>query len=267
MLQLVARSQFGVLGVVLAGAAGLALVLLWRLVQLLRIRARDGTEFTTDVVARQIAESGVGSPAFEEDGTLLGASVLAVNQHSKILEVETTYGVFGSAGSPLGSVRQIGQSRGKQVARIVTGFDQFFTHHFDVLDIDGRVVLRLTRPRKVFLTRLHVYDGANTYLGTIRQLNVFWKIRFAIVDAAGVVVGHLRAENVRAWDFHVDDVAGRNLATVVKTWEGWGRTAFTRADHYVVRIHVTLADPLRRLTLAAALATDLALKQDARGLG
>jgi uncharacterized protein YxjI len=267
VLERVAFSRFGILGIVLVGAAGIALVVLWRLAQRLRIRARDGTEFTPEIVARQIAESRVGPPAFEEDGTLLGASILAVNQHSKILEVQTAYGVFGSTGLPLGSVRQIGQSRGKQVARLLTGFDQYFTHHFDVLDIDGRVVLRLTRPRKVFLTKLHVYDGGDRYLGTIRQVNVLWKIRFAIVDAGGVVVGHLRAKNVRAWDFHVDDTAGRNVATVVKSWEGWGRTAFTRADRYVVRVHVPLPEPMRQLTLAAALATDLALKQDARGLG
>jgi hypothetical protein len=54
---------------------------------------------------------------------------------------------------------------------------------------------------------------------------------------------------------------------VVKSWEGWGRTAFTRADHYVVRVHEPLVEPMRRLTIAAALAADLALKQDARGLG
>ncbi len=56
------------------------------------------------------------------------------------------------------------------------------------------------------------------------------------------------------------------MATVVKSWEGWGRTAFTRADRYAVRVHEPLHDPLRQLTLATALAADLALKQDARGI-
>jgi hypothetical protein len=54
---------------------------------------------------------------------------------------------------------------------------------------------------------------------------------------------------------------------MVKSWEGWARTAFTRADRYVVQVHQPLAYPLRELTVTAALVVDLALKQDARGFG
>ena len=261
----VAISRYGLVGLAAVAVGVYAVVLLWRAHQRARARAR-GTEFTPELVTRQLADSGIGQPAFPESGTLLGASVLVMNQHAKILEVNTDYEVFGSAGLPIGSIRQFGQSRGKALARVVTGLDQFFTHHFEICDSEGRPVLRLTRPRKVFLTRLHVFDGADRFVGTIRQRNVFWKIRFALLDAGGAVVGHLRAENVRAWDFHIYDGFERCIATVVKSWEGWARTAFTRADHYVVRVHVPLVDPLRQLTLAAALATDLALKQDARGI-
>ena len=86
-----------------------------------------------------------------------------------------------------------------------------------------------TRPRKVFLTKLHVFAGDNRYIGTIRQQNVFWKIRFSLHDEIGRIVGHLRAENVRAWDFHIYDLDERPAATIAKSWEGWSRTAFTRA--------------------------------------
>jgi uncharacterized protein YxjI len=261
----VAGSRYGLLGLAGIILLGLAAVVGWRSFHRWRTQSAGG-EFTPQSVAEQIAASELGGPAFAEDGTLLGASVFVVNQHAKILEVNTDYDVFGSDGQPLGTVRQIGQSRGKAVARIFTTFDQFFTHHFDVLGADGLPVLRLTRPRKVFRTKLHVFDGHDWFLGTIRQQNIFWKIRFEIVDLYGQVVGHLRAENLRAWDFEVADRDGRVVANVVKSWEGWGRTAFTRADHYVVRIHEPLVEPMRRLTIAAALAVDLALKQDARGL-
>jgi hypothetical protein len=262
----VAGSRYGLLGFLGVIVLGVAVVVGWRGFHRWRARSAGG-EFTSQSVTDQIAASQLGEPAFPEDGTLLGASILVVNQHAKILEVNTDYAVFGSDGQRLGTIRQIGQSRGKAVARILTGFDQFFTHHFDVLGPDGLAVMRLTRPRKLFLTKLHVFDGHNWFLGTIRQKNVFWKIRFEIVDLYGQVVGHLRAENLRAWDFEVLDRYGRRVANVVKSWEGWGRTAFTRADHYVVRVHEPLVEPMRRLTIAAALAADLALKQDARGLG
>jgi uncharacterized protein YxjI len=236
----------------------------WRLDQRRRVRARGGAEFTGESVVEQLANSGLGPPAFEEDGSLLGASLLVVNQRTKVLEVNTEYDVFGADGRPLGAIRQIGQSRGKQVARLFTSFDQYFTHHFEVLDVTGRTVLRMTRPRKIFLTKLHVFDGADRFVGTIRQRNVFWKIRFELVDAAGEVVGFLRAENVRAWDFRVLDRYERPIAELVKSWEGWARTAFTRADRYAVRIGEVLPEPLRQLTVAAALGVDVALKQDAR---
>ncbi len=264
--QRVAVGRFGPVGVVIVFAGFVAVVLAWRGYQRQRARRAGGVEFTPELVARQLAEAGVGPPAFVEDGTLLGASVLVLNQHAKVLEITTDYEVFDSAARPLGSVRQIGQSRGKRVARIFTGFDQYFTHHFELLDRDGRPVLRLTRPRKLFLTKVHVFDGDDRFLGTIQQRNVWWKIRFGLVGADGREVGQLRAENLRAWDFHVYDAAGRCVATVIKSWEGWARTAVTRADRYVVRVHVPLPYPMRQLTVAAALATDLALKQDARGL-
>jgi hypothetical protein len=265
-VQRVAVSRYGAVGLLVVVGAVLAVMVGWRVVVRARVRARGGVEFTPEDVARQIADSGLGGPAFEEDGTLLGASILVVNQRPKVIEAKTDYEVFGSDGAPMGVIRQIGQSRAKLAARILTGFDQFFTHHFEVRDLEGRPVLRVTRPRKVFFTKLHVFAGDDRYLGMIKQQNIFWKIRFGVVAAGGATVAQLRAVNGRAWDFTIYDTLDRPVATVVKSWEGWARTAFTRADHYVVRVHVSLPEPLRQLVVAAALATDLALKQDARGV-
>lgn len=266
VVQRTAISRYGPLGFAVVGAAVILVVVLWRAGLRHRARTRGGSEFTPERVTEQIAASGVAGPAFPEDGTLLGASLLVVNQHAKILEVNTDYAVFGSTGQHLGAIRQIGQSRAKSLARILTSLDQFFTHHFEILDTSGRPVLRLTRPRKIFLTKLHVFDGDDRFVGTIRQQNVFWKIRFEMLDYHRQVVGHMRAQNLRAWDFHIYNHEGHIVATIVKSWEGWGHTFFTRADHYVVRIHKPLADPLRCLAVAAALAADVALKQDARGI-
>jgi uncharacterized protein YxjI len=266
IVERVAWSRYGGVGVLAVAVAVVALMVGWRLVVRARARAQGGVEFTPEVVLRQIADSGLGGPAFPEDGTLLGSSILVVNQRPKVLEARTEYQVFGSDGARIGGIDQIGQSRAKLAARLFTGLDQFFTHHFEMRDRDGRPVLRVTRPRKVFLTKLHVFTGDDRHLGTIKQQNVFWKIRFGITAAGGATVGQLRAENLRAWDLTVYDTLDRPVATVLKSWEGWARTAFTRADHYVVRVHVQLPEPMRQLVVAAALASDLALKQDARGV-
>jgi hypothetical protein len=254
------------MGDLVSFALFLALVFGWRGHQKRKAREAGGREQTAEQLSRQLADSGVGAPAYEEDGTLMGASILVLNQRSKVLEVQTEYEVFGSDAGALGRIRQIGQSKGKQAARVLTAFDQYFTHHFEVESPDGEVLLRLTRPRKLFRSKLRVFDGHDRYLGELRQENVFWKIHFAIVDASGRTVGRMSAQNVRAWDFHVV-VDGRPAARVVKSWEGWGRTAFTRADRYVLRIEHYLEPDLRRLVMVAPLMVDLSLKQDARAFG
>jgi uncharacterized protein YxjI len=237
----------------------------WRLAVRRRARRTGSAELDPEQVRAQIAKSGVAAPAFAEDGSLLGSSVLVVNQRSKLIEVITEYEIFDSQGHTIGHVRQIGQGRFKKFLRFVTAFDQLMTHHFDVTDRAGRVVLRVTRPRKWFRSRLEVFDGNDRFLGRIVQQNVFGKINFGLHDPNGALLATLHAENWRAWDFRVDLATGIEVARITKSWEGLLRTAFTNADHYVLRIHQVLGEPFRSLVFATALTVDLALKQDPRG--
>lgn len=266
VLDRVALSHFGAIGGLLVTVLGIGVVLVWRTENRRRTRARGGVELTSDDVRDQLETSG-HSPTFAEDGTLLGASVVLISQRPKVLELITEYDVYGSSGDRLGSVRQIGQSRSKQVARVLTPFDQYFTHRFTVVDDDGVELLHLLRPRKLFKSKLHVATAAGDPIGTIRQRNVFWKIHFDLVDADEQRVGEIRARNLRAWDHDIVDRRGHPVASMFKLWEGWGRTAFTRADRYVLHIAEPIEEPLRSLVFASALTIDLALKQDTRGLG
>lgn len=266
VVEWVAVSSWGPLGALLVFAAGVGILLGWRAHQRNKVKRRGGVEHTPEEVAKQLQDSELLPPAYPENGTIAGASVLALNQLPKVLEVETQYEVFGSDGHRIGTLRQIGQSRGKQVARVLTAFDQLFTHHFELEDLDGNDVLRFTRPRKLFRTRLRVFDGQDRYLGQWAQENVFWKIRWTLLDAAGRPVARMHAANLRAWDFHVD-VGGREAATIIKSWEGWARTAWTRADRYVIRINEHHERDLRLLLMSAPLVIDQSLKQDARGFG
>lgn len=259
------RTEGGTAGAVVAPFLGIAIVLTWRAVSRRRVRARGGIEHTPGAVSKQLADSGLLPPAFSENGTIEGASILVLNQLPKVLEVETQYEVFGSDASRVGRLVQIGQTRGKQIARVLTIFDQYFTHHFELQDTEGRTILRFTRPRKLFLSKVHVFDGQDRYLGTWRQENVFWKIRWNLADAQSRPIAQMAAANVRAWDFHVW-AYGREVATLVKSWEGWGRAAFTRADRWVVRVNDELPVDLRLLLLSVPLVVDLSVKQDARGI-
>jgi hypothetical protein len=267
ILERVAFAKFGFIGFLVVAVAGVGLIVGWRVLHRRKVKRQGGDELTDVQIRQQIVDSGLQPPAFAEDGSLLGASILVVNQKTKLIEVNTEYDVFGANGLRLGHIEQIGQSRFKRAMRFFTAWDQFFTHHFEVFDAADEMVLRITRPAKFVLTKVHVFDAENRYIGEIKQENVFGKIRFEITNERRESLGYLKASNLKAWDFAVTDRGGLEVATVVKSWEGWARTAFTRADRFVVRVNHPLNEPTRSLTVAAALAVDLALKQDSRSFG
>lgn len=209
------------------------------------------------------SESGDRGPGAVA-GSLLDRQLLVVNQKAKLIELTNHYRVFDEEGVEIGSVNQVGQSGAAKVMRLVSNLDQFMTTHLDVSDDTGRVLLRLTRPAKVFKSSVVVSDGEGRQIGTIKQKNMIGKINFALLDGQGAEVGEIKAENWRAWDFRIEDSSGVEVARVSKTWGGMAKEVFTTADNYVVQIHKRLVDPLRSLVVASALSIDTALKQDSR---
>ena len=208
-----------------------------------------------------------GNSKLEKVPSIAGQPRLfVVNQKAKLIEVNNEYAIYNRDGVQIGAVRQVGQNAFKKVVRVVSSLDQFFTHHLQVVDPGGNVVLSLTRPAKFVKSRVVVNDGLGNQIGEVVQNNVFGKISFALM-AGGQQVGSINAENWRAWNFNIQDAHGTEVARITKTFEGVLKTAFTTADNYVVEVHQDLADPLRQMVVAAALSVDTALKQDSRGFG
>lgn len=222
--------------------------------------ARSTEKIVGDVV--KVGAGGAGSGG----GTVFTEPVLVVNQKAKLIEVNNEYAIYDQQGTQIGAVRQVGQSTAKKVLRVVSSMDQFMTHKLQVVDVQGNVLLALTRPAKVVKSRVIVHDAQGTEVGAIVQQNAIGKIRFAL-EAGGHTYGSVNAENWRAWNFSIQDHAGTEVARITKTWEGLAKTMFTTADNYVVQIHRPLEDPLRMLVVASSLAVDTALKQDNRGFG
>ena len=204
-------------------------------------------------------------------GTLFTESILVVNQKVKLIELNNQYSVFDSSGQQIASVNQVGQSTAKKLLRLVSSLDQYLTHKLEISDMKGQVVLRLTRPAKVFKSTVIVSDGADREVGRIVQENMIGKINFSL-QVGQQQIGAIKGENWRAWDFRFEDASGTEVARITKKFEGitrlaGGKILFTTADNYVLNIHRPLEQPLISLVVAAALSIDTALKQDARGLG
>jgi len=194
-------------------------------------------------------------------GTLFTEPILVVNQKAKLIETTNEFGVFDQHGQPLGTVVEVGQSLFRKAIRIFTKYDQYLTHKFEVRDLGGSVVLKVTRPAKMLKSRFVVTRADETPIGEIVQENVFGRIRFAFT-ANERQVGGIHAENWRAWHFSITDGSGTEVARVTKTFAGFLKEAFTTADNYVVEVYRHLADPLASMVVAAALTIDTALKQD-----
>jgi hypothetical protein len=217
-------------------------------------------------VQRQVQQQAGVAAGGPGGGSLFTEPVLVVNQKAKLIELTNEYKVMDQNGTQIGSVSEIGQSALKKAIRFVSSLDQFMTHRLEIRDAYGRPQLVLTRPAKVFKSKVLVSRPDGSPVGEIVQQNMIGKINFAMT-ANGRQVGAIKAENWRAWNFAIVDHADNEVARITKTWEGLAKTMFTTADNYVLQIHYQLPEPLLSLVVATALTVDTALKQDSRGLG
>ncbi|MFF4715767.1 phospholipid scramblase-related protein [Streptomyces eurythermus] len=217
-------------------------------------------------VQRQVQKQAGVSAGGAGGGTLFTEPVLVVNQKAKLIELTNEYKVMDQSGREIGSVTQVGQGVLRKILRFVSSLDQFLTHKLEIRDAYGQPQLLLTRPAKIFKSRVIVTRPDGSPVGEIVQKNMIGKINFAMT-ANGQQVGAIKAENWRAWNFAIVDHADNEVARITKTWEGLAKTLFTTADNYVLQIHYQLPEPLLSLVVATALTVDTALKQDARGWG
>lgn len=217
-------------------------------------------------VQRQVQQQAGVTAGGAGGGTLFTEPVLVVNQKAKLIELTNEYKVMDQHGNQIGSVTQVGQSALRKIVRFLWSIDQFMKIRLEIRDAHGQPVLLLTRPGKIFKSRVIVERPDGSPVGEIVQQNMIGKINFALM-VDGQQVGAIKAENWRAWNFAIVDHAGSEVARITKTWEGLAKTMFTTADNYVLQIHYQLPEPLLSLVVATALTVDTALKQDARGFG
>lgn len=226
----------------------------------------EGKDITSQVSGTGYRGANIQGAVGGGSGSIFDEPILVVNQKAKLIELNNQYSIFDQNGQQIAAVEQVGQSAFRKFIRLLGSIDQFFTTKLEVRDAGGRVLLGLTRPGKIFKSKVIVADASGHEIGRIVQQNMFGKINFAF-ESGGQRVGAIKGENWRAWNFRIEDAHENEIARVTKTFEGLAKTMFTTADNYVVQVHHRPAEPLNSLVVASALSIDTALKQDARGLG
>ena len=204
-------------------------------------------------------------PQWEGTGHLFTEPVLVVKQEAKLVNTASNFRIASHDGTHLGEVRQVGQSQVKQLVRAFTNLDKHMTHKFEVVDANGQVMLRLTRPAKLVKSTITIEDGSGNEVGRVVQKKSFGKIRFDL-ESGGRVIGHIQGKNWRDYQFTIFDEADQEIGRITKSFEGIANAIFTSADNFVVAMHRPLDDPLRQLVIASGVCIDTALHDEDGGL-
>ncbi|MGI8794574.1 MAG: hypothetical protein ACR2H3_15605 [Acidimicrobiales bacterium] len=83
----------------------------------------------------------------------------------------------------------------------------------EIVAADGRALLLLTRPAKVFKSTIVVARPDGSEVGRIVQENMVGKIRFGLMQG-DQRVGSINAENWRAWNFNIRDSSEQEVARI-----------------------------------------------------
>jgi uncharacterized protein YxjI len=183
-------------------------------------------------------------------------STFVVDQKPKLIELRNEYSIYDGHGNRIGSVMQVGQPLLTRVLRLLIKADSLLSVKLEIHEASGAVALLVHKP--TFRITCSVSRPNGALLGRIAPKIRLGKVRMAITDPAGSVLGEVRAENLRAWDFNVQDANGRLIARVGKKGAG-AREFFTTADKYRVELDPNLTDPLRSSVVASCLAIDTLL--------
>src|SRR5215212_229017 len=105
--------------------------------------------------------------ADEDVPKILTETVLVVNQKVKLIELTNEYKVFDQNGAQIGAVAQVGQSKLKKAARLLSSVDQFMTHTYEIRDANERAVLVLVRPRKFVKSKFQITKPDGSVVGDV----------------------------------------------------------------------------------------------------
>ena len=205
------------------------------------------------------AAAGGGGASWESAG-MLGAPTVKLEQVGKVIESSSVYAIADAQGVALGQAAQVGQGRGARFLKAASNLDRNMPVTVEFRDAGGSLVLTLHKPGGVGPQRFLVTDATGAEIGRINQRIRVVREAFELV-IVGQPPGVLASENWYDYRFSVLDAQGSAYAQVQKVYEGYARARFTSADRYTVQYAPDASPVQRAMSLAAAIAMDIALYQ------
>ena len=101
---------------------------------------------------------------------LLSHDVLVISQKAKVIEMTNEYRVLDDAGTEVGTIREVEQSKTRKAVRLFSGVDQFLTHKLGVFDRDGQQVV--DRPPVAVVALAGMGHAHRRILGTAELAHV-----------------------------------------------------------------------------------------------
>ncbi|MFP3937228.1 MAG: phospholipid scramblase-related protein [Phycisphaerae bacterium] len=125
----------------------------------------------------------------------------------------------------------------------------------DVLDADGKLVLRLRRPWRFYFHQVNVLDADGRPIGTVvRRFSVLRRI-YSVLDDNGAEMLRLFGPVLHPWTFRIL-ADGQELGKIRKRWSGLGKEAFTDADNFGMDLPADMDPRTKGLLLGAVFLID-----------
>jgi uncharacterized protein YxjI len=206
-----------------------------------------GNSRATNKIQKQVQKAGLADATRNPDRAVFKEPVLVINQKGKLVELRAEYAIYNQNGLQLAAVR------GKRMSTRI-----------QVVDMNGRSLLDLTRGASLLTSKINVADANGAKIGRIlpslswNQIDRDFKLEGADNEPIGAIYAEDRQ---RHREFNVQDATNNVVAHIRKTRAGLAKEMFTKGDNYVVNLPDALSDPLRSLSIAAALVIDTAFHQ------
>ena len=203
------------------------------------------------ILVRELAPNG--DPLMEANGF----AVRQLKEWTEILidwETRNRYQVMDAAGRTVGYAGELG---GGAWDALLRNFWAFRVIHLQFVGVDGRPLLTVRKPWTFFFAKAEVFDGDGRPLGVIQQRFKLFGRRLEILSPEGRSLAMICGPLLKPWTFNIMQ-GEREVATIVKKWDGIGRELFTDADTFGVRFRPSIELPFRKLVLAATLMIDFA---------